>query len=125
MAYHMNREDGEGIEGAADVGREMGSNVESVERLARILYNHYDRKGDSQNAVIFNNLVTGMAKNQGEDVRRRTTQHSHLVPRRVGNCVKKPSFSRKLGFSGQSYQYVYILYISYIICIIISKNYTR
>ena len=58
MAYHLNREDGEGIVGAASVGREMGSNVESVERLARILYNHYDRNGDSQNAVIFNNLVT-------------------------------------------------------------------
>ena len=58
MAYHLNRENGEGIAGAAHVGREMGSNVESVERLARILYNHYDRKGDSQNAVIFNNLVT-------------------------------------------------------------------
>lgn len=58
MAYHLNREDGRGIEGASDVGREMGSNVESVERLARLLYNHYDRKGDSQNAVIFNNLVT-------------------------------------------------------------------
>ena len=58
MAYHLNREDGNGIEGAASVGREMGSNVESVERLARILYNHYDRKGDSQNAVVFNNLVT-------------------------------------------------------------------
>ena len=58
MAYHLNREDGRGIEGAAHVGREMGSNVESVERLARLLYNHYDRKGDSQNAVIFNNLVT-------------------------------------------------------------------
>ena len=58
MAYHLNREDGEGIVGAASIGREMGSNVESVERLARILYNHYDRRGDSQNAVIFNNLVT-------------------------------------------------------------------
>ena len=58
MAYHLNREDGKGIEGAAHIGREMGSNVESVERLARILYNHYDRKGDSQNAVVFNNLVT-------------------------------------------------------------------
>ena len=58
MAYHLNREDGNGIEGAASVGREMGSNVEAVERLARLLYNHYDRKGDSQNAVIFNNLVT-------------------------------------------------------------------
>ena len=58
MAYDLNREDGRGIEGAAHVGREMGSNVESVERLTRLLYNHYDRKGDSQNAVIFNNLVT-------------------------------------------------------------------
>ena len=57
MAYHLNREEGRGIEGAASVGREMGSNVESVERLARILYNHYDRQGNSQNAVIFNNLV--------------------------------------------------------------------
>ena len=58
MAYHLNREDGRGIEGAAEVGREMGSNLESVDRLARLLYNHYDRNGDSQNAVIFNNLVT-------------------------------------------------------------------
>ncbi len=57
MAYHLNREDGRGIEGAAEIGRAMGSNVESVERLGRVLYNHYDRNGDSQNAVIFNNLV--------------------------------------------------------------------
>ena len=58
MAYHLSREDGKGVSGAAAVGREMDGNVESVERLARILYNHYDRKGVSQNAVIFNNLVT-------------------------------------------------------------------
>ena len=58
MAYHLNREDGRGVDGAGVVAREMNGNVESVERLARILYNHYDRKGDSQNAVIFNNLVT-------------------------------------------------------------------
>ena len=57
MAFHLNCEDGRGIEGAAHVGREMGGNVESVERLGRILYNYYDRQGDSQNAVIFNNLV--------------------------------------------------------------------
>ena len=36
----------------------MGGDADSVERLARILYNYYDRKGDSANAVIFNNLVT-------------------------------------------------------------------
>ncbi len=61
MAYHLNREYGEGVIGAANVARQMvgvGANVDSVERLARILYNHYDRKNDSQNAVIFNNLVT-------------------------------------------------------------------
>ena len=60
MAYHLSREgeDGRGVEGAADVCRAMGSNAEAVERLARILYNHYDRKGDSPNSVMFNNLVT-------------------------------------------------------------------
>ena len=34
MAYHLNREEGRGVEGAASVGREMGSDAESVERLA-------------------------------------------------------------------------------------------
>ena len=36
----------------------MRGNLDSVERMARILYNHYDRNGDSENAVIFNDLVT-------------------------------------------------------------------
>ncbi len=58
MAYHLNREDGDGNDGAADVVRTMGSHAESVERLARVLYNYYDGKDDSPNAVIFNNLVT-------------------------------------------------------------------
>ena len=61
MAWHLNREAGEGIDGAASVARQMAGlrgDVESVERLARILYNHYDRTNDSQNAVVYNNLVT-------------------------------------------------------------------
>ena len=58
MAYHLAREEGRGIEGAGQVVRAMGSNAESVERLARILYNHHDRKGDSSSSVMFNNLVT-------------------------------------------------------------------
>ena len=60
MAYHLNvnREDGEGINGAAKVAQAMGSNADSIERLARILYDHYDTKNDSQNAVLFNNLAT-------------------------------------------------------------------
>ena len=60
MAYHLNvnRENGEGITGAAKVAQAMGSNADSIERLARILYDHYDTKNDSQNAVLFNNLAT-------------------------------------------------------------------
>ena len=60
MAYDLdpNRENGGGVEGAASIARAMGSSAESVERLARLLYNHYDRHGDSPQAVMFNNLVT-------------------------------------------------------------------
>ena len=58
IAYHLNREYGQGIRGAAEIARSMGSSAESVERLARILYEHYDNIGESPNAVIFNSLVT-------------------------------------------------------------------
>ena len=77
MVYHLNpkNEDGQDIPGAADVGRAMRDNatsnsVVSVERLARILYSHYDRQGNAANAVLFNNLVTSwesIERNMRED----------------------------------------------------------
>ena len=57
MAFHMNFEYGRGVAGSADVGEAMRGNLDSVERMARIFYNHYDHNGDSENALIFNNLV--------------------------------------------------------------------
>ena len=57
MAWHFDHTDGS-TQGAADVARRMGSSAESVERLARVLYNHFDRIRDSRRAVLFNNLVT-------------------------------------------------------------------
>ena len=57
MAWNLDHEDGN-LQGAADIGRRMGSDAESVERLGRILYNHFDRTKDSRRAVLFNNLVT-------------------------------------------------------------------
>ena len=65
MAWNLDHEDGS-IEGAADVARRMGSSSESVERLARILYNHFDRIRDSRRAVLFNNLVTSWDDIQAE-----------------------------------------------------------
>ncbi len=65
MVHQLNpaNEEGDDVSGAARVARAMrddaeSSDVASVERLARLLYNHYDRRGDSANAVLFNNLVT-------------------------------------------------------------------
>ena len=65
MVYHLNpkNEEGRDVEGAAEIGRAIQDNptsggVESIERLARILYSHYDRQGNAANAVLFNNLVT-------------------------------------------------------------------
>lgn len=78
MVYQLNpaNEESDDVSGAARVARAMRddsepSDVASVERLARILYNHYDRRGDSANAVLFNNLVTSwevIASRSREDV---------------------------------------------------------
>ena len=68
MAWNLDHEDGS-IHGAADIVRRMGSDAESVERLARILYNHFDRTRDSRQAVLFNNLVTSWDDIQAEVAR--------------------------------------------------------
>ena len=58
MLWHLDHEEGGFIDGCAEVAARMDGGGESIERLARLLYAHYDRKRDSQNAVIFNNLVS-------------------------------------------------------------------
>ena len=65
MSWNLDHEDGS-IEAAAHIARLMGSEIESVERLARILYNHFDRTRDSRRAVLFNNLVTSWEDIQEE-----------------------------------------------------------
>ncbi len=61
MAYHFSHEDGKRVEGAAQVAvYKLNGNTESVERLARILYDHYDRKREPSNALIYNTLVQSM-----------------------------------------------------------------
>ena len=67
MMFHLNLEGGSTINGAAEVAEAMHNNsdcspLSSVERLARLLYNHYDRQRNSANAVYFNNLVTSWDK---------------------------------------------------------------
>ena len=71
MIFHLNLEGGRTIEGAAEIAEAMHNNsacspLSSVERLARSLYNHYDRQGDSTNTVYFNNLVTSWDKIMSE-----------------------------------------------------------
>ena len=60
MAYHLDtsNEDGLGIPGCGEVGRRMAGNIDSIERLARILYNHYDNLNQPRNAYIYNQLVS-------------------------------------------------------------------
>ena len=61
MAFHLNDEHGQGVVGAAAVARDMAgseSGVDAIERLARVLYDHYNRKNDSANSVIYNALVS-------------------------------------------------------------------
>ena len=69
MAWHLWHEDGAGTAGAGALARAMGSRAAAVERLARILYEHFDRQGDSANAVRCNNLVTSWDGIEAEAMR--------------------------------------------------------
>ena len=61
MAWHFSQEDGKRIPGAAEVAANMlNGNTDNVETLARILYDHYDRKNQPGNALIYNTLVHNM-----------------------------------------------------------------
>ena len=80
MTWHMDiaNEEGGARPGAAEVLTWMGGASDSVERLARLLYAHYDRRRDSQNAVRFNNLVAEWQDISNRAMRRRQETQARL-----------------------------------------------
>ncbi len=81
MTWHMDiaNEEGGARPGAAEVLTWMGGASDSVERLARLLYAHYDRRRDSQNAVRFNNLVAEWRDISNRAMRRRQETQGRLT----------------------------------------------
>ena len=67
MAWHMQPgEDGRGAQGCAAVAQRAGDRLDDVERLARILYDVYDRRNNSRRAVAFNSVVTAWSNIAGQ-----------------------------------------------------------
>ena len=59
MAWHIQLgDDRGGVAGCAAVARRAGDRLDSIERLARILYDIYNTRQDSARAVAFNSVVT-------------------------------------------------------------------
>lgn len=58
VAYHFQPgEDRQGVIGASGVIRQIGSKATEVERLARIMFNHYDRKFRPSESRIYNDIA--------------------------------------------------------------------
>ncbi len=58
MVWHLSgAENSDGISGCAAVARAM-RDYESAKRLARVLYDYYEKRGDATSASAYNNLVT-------------------------------------------------------------------
>ncbi len=58
MVWHLSGAEGSGgISGCAAVARAM-QDFESAKRLARVLYDYYEKRGDAESASDYNNLVT-------------------------------------------------------------------
>ena len=60
MAYHLDygRWDADEVRGAARVFNTKGRDTERIERLARILYNYHDSRGEAREAYPFNAVAT-------------------------------------------------------------------
>ena len=60
IAYHMDygRVDADEVRGAARVFNTKGRDTERIERLARILYNYHDARGEARDAYPFNAIAT-------------------------------------------------------------------
>ena len=84
MAWQLTREYGGGVTGAARVVQVMRADAEAAERLARLLYSHYDRASDSANAHIFNTLVTAWPQIRDE------AQHQAAEPSQVALDLHSP-----------------------------------
>ena len=57
IAWHFDDELGRGIEGAGNIIRDMTGKADQVERLARILFDHYDRKFKPSDASVYNDIA--------------------------------------------------------------------
>ena len=58
IAWHFEDEEGDGTQGAAEVVRALGAEkAGQVERLARILFNHYDQEFQPAKARVFNEIA--------------------------------------------------------------------
>lgn len=58
VAFHFQfPEEGRRVEGAAEIIREMGPRADEVERLARIMFDHYDRKFEPANSRVYNHIA--------------------------------------------------------------------
>ena len=60
IAYHLDygRWDADEVRGAARVFNTKGRDTERIERLARILYNYHDTRGEARDAYPFNAVAT-------------------------------------------------------------------
>ena len=77
MAYQMQTgENRKGVAGCVQVARRTGDRLDSVERLARILYDHHNSRNDSPRAVAFNNVVTAWPEITQEMSR---VEHGRLI----------------------------------------------
>ena len=70
MAHNFGAVKGKRVHGAAQVYSRMGTNAEKVERLARILFDRFERRSESVHSRVFNDIVASwqdIVRNAGAD----------------------------------------------------------
>lgn len=79
MAFHIGDQRGQGIRGCAEVAGAMGTRAQKVQRLARVLFERFKVKDDSDDILVYDDILREWGEIQNQSERYRSVQQGHLV----------------------------------------------
>lgn len=78
MAFHISDQQGQGVRGCAEVAGAMGAGAQKVQRLARVLFERFRRNDETDEILVYDEILREWGEIQRQSERYRAAQQAHL-----------------------------------------------